>query len=226
MNQIVKSLIKVALSIIITMSVYETTKQLILPSLTLVESHVITIIFTTIIGTFISYIALINYKKVQEEFTSKEYLTGLYNRYHLDESLERKLKQSKRYSTIFGVMMIDIDHFKAVNDDYGHQAGDTILKEFANVLKNNSRETDIIGRWGGEEFLIIVENIDKDNIFKLAEKLRTIIETYDFSFVKHITASFGVTVYRSGDNVTEIVGRADKALYKAKNSGRNSVKIV
>jgi diguanylate cyclase (GGDEF)-like protein len=226
MSQIIKPLLKVALTILIGMSIYETAKQLIVPSVTIVQSHIITVIFTTTIGTFVSYLALMNYKKIQEEFTTKDYLTGLYNRYKLDESLEYKLMQSKRYSTVFGIIMIDIDYFKTINDNYGHQAGDIILKEFAKILKDNSRETDIVGRWGGEEFLIIVENIDKDNILKLAEKLRVIVENYNFSFVKNKTASFGVSVYSPGDDITSIVNKADKALYNAKDSGRNCVRIV
>jgi len=161
-----------------------------------------------------------------EELAAKDHLTGLFNRSKLDEALENQFKHSKRYRTIFGAIMIDIDYFKQVNDDYGHQAGDTILQEFATLLKNASRETDIIGRWGGEEFLLIVENIDKDNLINLAQKLRMSVEEYKFSIVNHKTASFGVALYRSGEKINELIARADKALYQAKDSGRNCVNFL
>ena len=161
-----------------------------------------------------------------EELLVRDHLTGLYNRTKLDEVLEYEFKRSKRYNSVFGVIMIDIDFFKKVNDTHGHQAGDTVLIEFAKLLEENSRETDTVGRWGGEEFLIIVENIDQDSILMLAEKLRASIDAYEFSIVKHKTASFGVTIYRSEDEINKIVARADIALYKAKHNGRNRVEFL
>jgi diguanylate cyclase (GGDEF)-like protein len=167
-----------------------------------------------------------NKNRQLEELVVRDHLTGLYNRTKLDEVLEYVYKRSKRYNTVFGVIMIDIDFFKKVNDTHGHQVGDTVLCEFANLLEENSRETDTVGRWGGEEFLIIVENIDKDAILKLAEKLRANVDAYEFSIVKHKTASFGVTIYRSEDEINKIVARADIALYKAKHNGRNRVEFL
>ncbi|PHS37705.1 MAG: peptidase C56 [Sulfurovum sp.] len=155
-----------------------------------------------------------------------DYLTGLYNRAKINEVLNYELKYSKRYHTIFGVMMIDIDLFKQINDNYGHQLGDTVLCEFANLLKENSRETDTVGRWGGEEFFIIVENVDKDAILKLAEILRVVISNYAFSIIKYKTASFGVSIYQSNDDINTIVSRADAALYKAKKHGKNRVEFL
>ena len=161
-----------------------------------------------------------------EELVVRDHLTGLYNRTKLDEVLDHEVKRSKRYNTVFGVIMIDIDFFKKVNDTHGHQVGDTVLCEFASLIEENSRETDIVGRWGGEEFLIIVENIDKDAILKLAEKLRTYVDEYKFSIVKHKTASFGVSIYQTEDEINKIVARADIALYKAKHNGRNRVEFL
>lgn len=156
----------------------------------------------------------------------KDHLTGLYNRSKLDEVLEYNINYSSRYGNSFGVIMIDIDFFKKVNDEYGHQAGDIILKEFANILTLSSRETDIIGRWGGEEFLIIVENIDKDNLIKLAQKLKDMINEHNFPIVTHKTASFGAAIYKHDDKINQLIARADKALYLAKNSGRNCVEFL
>ena len=122
--------------------------------------------------------------------------------------------------------MLDIDHFKNVNDTYGHNVGDTTLQTFANILLQNTREVDIVGRWGGEEFLIIVTNTNKKAIINLAEKLRVAIETYEFSTVKQKTASFGVTIYNPQDKINKLVSRVDKALYEAKNNGRNQVQYL
>ena len=161
-----------------------------------------------------------------EELVVRDRLTGLYNRTKLDEVLEYEYKRSKRYNSVFGVIMIDIDFFKKVNDTHGHQVGDTVLCEFASLIEENSRETDTVGRWGGEEFLIVVENIDKEAILQLAEKLRACVDEYEFSIVKHKTASFGVTIYQSEDEINKIVARADIALYKAKHNGRNRVEFL
>ena len=163
--------------------------------------------------------------KQLKELTVRDPLTGLYNRTKLDEVLHNQLNHSKRYHTSFGVMMIDIDAFKEVNDNYGHQIGDTVLCEFADLLTKHSRVTDTVGRWGGEEFLIIIENIDKETILNMAEKLKVDIDNYTFSTVKHQTASFGVSIYQAGDEITTIEIRADKALYKAKANGKNCVEF-
>lgn len=166
-------------------------------------------------------------KNIQlKELASKDHLTGLYNRSKLDESLEYKTRYANRYGNSFGVIMIDIDFFKDVNDDYGHQVGDKILCEFSNLLTTYSRETDIIGRWGGEEFLIIAENIDQKNLIKLAQKLKNSVEKYIFSVVLHKTASFGCSVYNKKEKINQLIARADKALYSAKEKGRNRVEFL
>ena len=167
-----------------------------------------------------------NKNELLEKLAVTDTLTGLYNRSKLDEVLKYEFKRSKRYNSIFGVILIDIDFFKKVNDTHGHQVGDTVLCEFANLLQKTSRESDTVGRWGGEEFLIIVENIDQDGIVILAEKMRTMIDTFNFSVVKHKTASFGVSIYQTNDEVNTIIARADEALYKAKNGGRNRVEFL
>lgn len=164
--------------------------------------------------------------KQLKELVTKDYLTGLYNRSKLDNSLKYLIKRSKRYGNIFGVIMIDIDYFKLVNDEHGHQVGDKVLIEFAKVLTDIFRETDIVGRWGGEEFLIIVEDADKVGIRNLAHKIRATIETHDFPVVKQKTASIGTTTYKKDEKFDELIDRVDKALYKAKNNGRNQVQYL
>ncbi len=162
-------------------------------------------------------------KKIAEKLSITDKLTQLYNRLKLDEIFSMKLAVAQRYNTPFSVIMIDIDHFKEVNDIWGHQAGDDVLKEFSTILKEHARETDIIGRWGGEEFLIILQDTDINGAIKLAEKLRKLIFEYTFPFVGHKTASFGVSTYHAGDDEKNIIKRADNALYEAKKAGRNLV---
>ena len=123
------------------------------------------------------------------------------------------------------VIILDIDHFKNVNDSYGHHVGDIIIKEFALILKNYVRKVDNIGRWGGEEFIIILPETNIKEAEKVAEQIRIKVESYLFPVIKQKTGSFGVSEYISGDNLQSIVIRADKALYKAKENGRNRIEV-
>jgi diguanylate cyclase (GGDEF)-like protein/PAS domain S-box-containing protein len=163
-------------------------------------------------------------KKRVDELSVTDRLTQLYNRLKLDEIFIRELASSSRYNTPFSVIMIDIDHFKSVNDTWGHQVGDDVLKEFALLIKNNVREADIVGRWGGEEFLILSPNIELDGAMLLSEKLRELVSLFKFSFAGHKTGSFGVSTFHPGDDAKSMVKRADNALYSAKLGGRNSVR--
>ncbi|MGL1893026.1 MAG: transporter substrate-binding domain-containing protein [Spirochaetaceae bacterium] len=152
-------------------------------------------------------------------------LTLIYNRNKLNKVLEVELLKAKRHNHTMGIILIDIDLFKRVNDTYGHNIGDTTLKEFAGILKNRIREIDILGRWGGEEFLIICSSITEAGLLTLSENLRTKIESTFITDVRKITASIGITTYKDGDNHLDIISRADKALYKAKKNGRNRVEV-
>ena len=162
---------------------------------------------------------------ILEKLAVTDKLTGLYNRNKLDEILISEQQKAKRYSYEFGIIMIDIDYFKRVNDEYGHQVGDTVLKDFAQILNSNIRETDTVGRWGGEEFLIVSTQTNLPGLICLATALQQKIASYSFSISGQKTASFGVASFKGNENVNEIVKRADDALYKAKNNGRNRVEI-
>lgn len=155
--------------------------------------------------------------------SSTDTLTGLYNRFRIDESLEENLQIFKRYNKYFSVIILDIDDFKVVNDTFGHQTGDKILKEFSQVLKKNIRSVDILGRWGGEEFLIISTETNVDEAIKIAEKLKDKIENHTFSKIKTITSSFGVSQISPNDTIRAIIKRADSALYTSKHEGKNRV---
>ncbi|WP_294884279.1 MULTISPECIES: diguanylate cyclase [unclassified Sulfurimonas] len=150
-------------------------------------------------------------------------LTNVYNRIKIDEIIDAELKKQKRYDFVFSVILIDIDYFKQINDTYGHLVGDVVLKEFASVLKNNIRDVDFLGRWGGEEFIILCIQTDQNGALALAEHLKVKIEEFDFTKVGNKTASFGVATCTQNDNAKSIVENADKALYMAKNGGRNMV---
>ena len=119
--------------------------------------------------------------------------------------------------------MLDIDHFKSVNDTYGHEVGDKTLIDLAKILKQHSRATDIVGRWGGEEFIIILPHTDLSAAIEYADMLRVKIEDFTFEVIDKITASFGVSSFIDEDTSKSIVKRADDALYDAKHSGRNRV---
>ena len=174
-------------------------------------------------------------EKLKNELEKKNYtlnklavtdqLTGLYNRIKLNETLNNEMKYYERYNNSFGIILMDIDHFKSINDTYGHPTGDTILVTISKLLKSNIRNTDTLGRWGGEEFMIICPGIDKGNLNKMAEKLRIAINNYKFEDVNNATASIGGTVFQNNDDLKKLMKRADEALYMAKGNGRNKVVI-
>lgn len=152
-------------------------------------------------------------------------LTGLPNRARLDQALLDNMELAIRYGDDFAVLLFDIDHFKQVNDTHGHLVGDTVLIEVGQILGHQTRATDIAGRWGGEEFLIVAPHTSLDTAAKLAEKLRSSIAGTDFTAVGHKTISVGVAAYSPGDDSTKLLSRADGALYRAKRSGRNRVEL-
>ncbi|MGM0520310.1 MAG: transporter substrate-binding domain-containing diguanylate cyclase [Campylobacterota bacterium] len=168
-------------------------------------------------------------KQLQEAYTEMQHqaitdkLTGIYNRHKLDKTLDNEIQKSKRYGASFGVLILDIDLFKKVNDSYGHHIGDKILQEFTKVLNENCRKTDLLGRWGGEEFLIIVPHTSKDKLLSFAQKIRAAVNKHSFNEVGRVTTSIGCAVYNKNDTNESLVKRADDALYVSKNSGRDKV---
>lgn len=150
-------------------------------------------------------------------------LTGLYNRLKLDTVLQAEIDRGRRSERHFGIMLLDIDHFKLINDSYGHQTGDDILKHLAQLLKAGIRGTDTVGRWGGEEFMVICPETDEQGLINLAEKLRLAIDSHTFPVIGKLTVSFGVSANQPDDGISDIIARADKALYTAKHLGRNRV---
>ncbi|WP_157822479.1 GGDEF domain-containing protein, partial [Psychromonas sp. Urea-02u-13] len=150
-------------------------------------------------------------------------LTQIPNRLFINNSFDLEFERCKRYQSNFSLILIDIDHFKQVNDNHGHNVGDDVLIDIALILKQNIRQLDLLGRWGGEEFLIICPETTLLQAEIVAEKIREIIEQFEFLEALKLTCSLGVTQSHSTDNKETIFQRADKALYTAKNSGRNQV---
>ena len=161
--------------------------------------------------------------KKLEILAKTDKLTGIFNRVKLDDDLELNYNYFKEFGENFSVIIIDIDKFKDVNDTHGHQVGDIILQELSGILRETIRSTDMLGRWGGEEFLVICPKSDIKNCFNLAQKLRGKIESYDFSRVHNITISSGVCDIESAKDIDTMVNYADMALYDAKRAGRNRV---
>lgn len=169
---------------------------------------------------------------LQEELreqSTHDALTGLFNRHFLDESFERELHLSERTGHPVGVIMVDLDHFKAVNDRHGHLAGDEVLRVFGNLMKHNSRASDIVCRYGGEEFLLVLPGMTEGGAVERAEQLcRAMASTpvsHDGSQIT-VTASFGVAAFPvHGRTTDELIAAADGALYSAKAEGRNRVNL-
>ncbi|NMA94530.1 MAG: diguanylate cyclase [Clostridiales bacterium] len=153
-------------------------------------------------------------------------LTKLYNRRAFNNYLDKLIDYSKCYGEPLSIAMIDIDYFKKVNDSYGHDIGDRVLIKLSEVLSKNIRKVDILSRWGGEEFIILMPKITVEEAYKMAERLRGIIESTKFPNDIRITISVGVTELKNTDTFDDIINRVDEAQYKAKNEGRNNVQIL
>jgi diguanylate cyclase (GGDEF)-like protein len=179
--------------------------------------------------------AAVRVKKLQDELHRRnneldtlsrtDLLTGLFNRRHLDEQLTRNTSTARRYGHTLGVLLLDLDHFKNVNDTHGHLAGDQVLCEFARRVEGALRAGDIAGRWGGEEFLVLLPHTDLPGVVEVGEKIRTAIALEPFAIATgaiSITVSGGCSTGADAD-VDDLVHRADTGLYDAKDRGRNCI---
>lgn len=177
------------------------------------------------IENFVSVGIDITTKKEIEKIASTDKLTGIYNRRMLDEILQIEIEVAQRHERDLSLIIIDIDYFKNINDNYGHLIGDETLKRMSTIISENIRASDIFGRYGGEEFLIICTQTNKDNAYILAEKIRSIIEKYNFNKIGTKTISLGISSFEKNDTIETLFKKADKALYSAKESGRNKTII-
>ena len=160
---------------------------------------------------------------LQQRNATTDALTGILNRHALYPILSQELDRSARYARPFSIILLDVDEFKVINDDFGHLEGDKVLRELSKLVSNLLRKTDSTGRWGGEEFLFVLPETETAEAQILAERIREKIEETHFIEKYYITSSFGVAAYRSGQTLETLLECADKALYQAKNNGRNQV---
>lgn len=175
-------------------------------------------------------------KKAQEELkranellehrATTDTLTGIFNRLKFDDLMESELERVVRHASPLSLIMFDIDHFKKVNDTYGHHVGDKVLKEVTRIVTGELRKYDSFARWGGEEFIILSPYSNLGNALHLAERLQKGISEHPIDLVGRITCSFGVAEFSAGDDSDSLLRRVDKALYKAKNSGRNRIETA
>lgn len=160
-----------------------------------------------------------------EKASITDYLTGLYNRRRIDTILEAEVERAVRHGRSLSIILVDVDKFKAINDVHGHPTGDRVLVALADVMRRRIRKIDSIGRWGGEEFVVVCPETQLAGACALAESLRQAIENTELAIGTR-TASFGVTEWRAEDTSIDMIGRADKALYRAKANGRNRIETA
>jgi diguanylate cyclase (GGDEF)-like protein/PAS domain S-box-containing protein len=178
-------------------------------------------------GRFFSFIREVtDRKKLEAELmraATYDSLTGVFNRKSLEDKIEAEVERAKRYGSTFSLIMFDIDDFKHINDTLGHQTGDKVLQSIAEIVHQNIRVLDAAGRWGGEEFMILLSETSEIEAAIVAEKLRTALANHRAGEADHVTASFGMTSYQEQDTHDTIFKRVDDLLYSAKSSGKNRI---
>lgn len=175
------------------------------------------------IESFTGFYQDITDKKRVELLSNSDALTGVANRRKFEAELDIAVARANRWDTIFSIILLDIDHFKRINDRFGHDVGDNAIVALTKILKDNVRKPDLIARWGGEEFVILSTDNELQSAMLLAEKLRTIVAEYNFWFGATVTASFGVTTFTKFESKEKLFSRVDQYLCDAKAHGRNRV---
>lgn len=161
-----------------------------------------------------------------ERLAVQDELTGAYNRRHLIGALAREASRAERLASTYSVCLVDVDHFKSINDSYGHAAGDAVLRHVALVAGGGLRAVDVFGRYGGEEFLLLLPDTDQRGALAAAERIRASIEAAGFPQIpgeRRVTVTIGVATSRKGEEIEALLARADAALYRGKSAGRNRV---
>lgn len=167
--------------------------------------------------------------KELQQLALMDNLTHLANRHYITKEITSRFQEKKRFNISFGILFMDVDNFKTFNDTYGHEVGDSILKVIAKTLTSIGRPYDLFGRWGGEEFIGVIHNIDRQNLATMASRTRRLVET---SYVMHkkqrlnATISIGATLAQDDDTMKSIINRADQALFQSKAEGKNRVTLV
>jgi len=173
-------------------------------------------------GLTLAHIKALSSKMQEMAYTDS--LTQVYNRLHMTHFLEAEIERVRRYQGTFSLILFDLDYFKKINDELGHQAGDKILQQVAKLVSNANRDADILSRYGGEEFLILASATNIDGAAKHAERIRRDLANHNFGIPMKVTASFGVAEFDpEDDDINSLIRRTDIALYNAKARGRNCV---
>lgn len=165
-------------------------------------------------------------KRAVEHLAVTDHLTGIANRRGLGARLFEELARTERYGGDISVLVMDLDHFKRINDEHGHQVGDRVLREIAGILAAECREADTVGRWGGEEFMAVLPAIDADEATAVASRIRRVVAEHGFRDAVNVTVSVGVAEFRAGEQLDDLLARADDALYRAKEAGRDRVELA
>jgi diguanylate cyclase (GGDEF)-like protein len=159
-----------------------------------------------------------------EQLAHFDPLTHVWNRYRIEEAINAELVAAKRYAAAFALLLFDVDNFKQINDTHGHSVGDDVLVALARLVEGSLRGCDRLGRWGGEEFIVLATHSDVDAAMGLAERLRSLVAELSIAGLEQsITVSIGVAVWQPGDSCKTLISRADDAMYRAKHGGRNRV---
>ena len=189
------------------------------------QSFIIPVFAGALFGLMLAQINMLRRRLGEMAYTDP--LTGITNRIQFNRFLEAEMEKTRRYGGVFSIIFFDIDHFKHINDEYGHLTGDRILRELTERVHHANRSSDIFARYGGEEFIILATATDLHGAELHAERLRTEISESVFSGDIHVSCSFGVTEFDpENDNATSLINRADAAMYAAKHDGRNKVVAV
>ncbi|PWQ92061.1 sensor domain-containing diguanylate cyclase [Leucothrix pacifica] len=170
-----------------------------------------------------SAVSILLERKELRRLSVTDKLTGLWNRVKLDQGLHAQRASYSVYQETYSVMIIDIDHFKHINDNYGHNVGDTVLSGIAEVLRDNIRPRDLLGRWGGEEFMVLLPDSGNGKALEIGEEIRMAVRNHSFGLAGDLTVSIGICEVKENLRTLEVVDRADRALYRAKASGRDRV---
>ncbi len=173
--------------------------------------------------TFTDITQLEKEKQHYQYLAEYDALTRVFNRSKINKEMDKEITRVLRYRQRLSVLMIDVDHFKKVNDTYGHQVGDIVLIELSALIQDRIRKTDILGRYGGEEFILLMPSTPIDSAAEIADRLRKHIAAYSFTGVGHVTCSIGVAEYQPGESASNFIKRSDDALYLAKRNGRNRI---
>ena len=183
------------------------------------DKDILIVSFTDISQTILESIKL-------QEKTIHDKLTNAYNREYFEQNYKKLIDKFEQSNHLLGLALLDIDHFKIVNDTYGHDVGDYVLKHFVDIVHKFSRDDDVFIRWGGEEFILVLKVKSVESLETALEHLRKVIEQEKFETIGHKTCSIGATIYKDGEDIDKTIKRADTAVYEAKDSGRNKVIII